>query len=256
MPYDVITLADRGYRYLPSVFQYSAGIQALDGFIIRRINFARWMPMVEGFDYISAFLKKRGLPPTAFVACELRSKLPFSSDGFRAFNTIYADVLRKWGIFEGDNNPVARSNVCPEIDPPSETVFYSFSYLESDDAKRPRSRPSFVISGGAETISGPEQPAERIVAYRDISRAGMKRKVDHTFDEMTGRLSSLGLQWADTTAVQAYTVFDLYPHFLPIITVGGGAQNGLTWYPCRPPVQDVDFEMDCRGLETETFVTP
>jgi hypothetical protein len=61
-------------------------------------------------------------PLTAFCACELRSPSPFSEGGFKAFNEAYVEVLRGWGIVDGETNPVARSNVCPELAPPPEPL--------------------------------------------------------------------------------------------------------------------------------------
>src|SRR5262249_7518006 len=49
-------------------------------------------------------------------------------DGFLAFNESYVARLRQWGLLNGDANPVARSNVCPEINPPAEPSFYAFSF--------------------------------------------------------------------------------------------------------------------------------
>ena len=59
-----------------------------------------------------------GRPPTAFCACELRSPEPFTEEGFKAFNRVYVGTLERWGLFKDEVNPVARSNVCPEIDKP------------------------------------------------------------------------------------------------------------------------------------------
>ncbi len=102
-----------GYRYIPAVFQYSGGVAAEPGFEITRIRFHRPVPLAEGFRLIEQAIRASGRPLTAFCACELRSPAPFTEDGFRAFNEIYAGTLRKWGVMTGDTNPVARSNVCP-----------------------------------------------------------------------------------------------------------------------------------------------
>ena len=31
----------------------------------------------------------------------------------------------------------------------------------------------------------------------------------------------------------------------------GAAQHGATWQFCRPPVVDLEFEVDCRGVMSE-----
>jgi hypothetical protein len=41
---------------------------------------------------------------------------------------------------------VARSNVCPEIDPPEVLGFYAFSYTVADAS----AAPSFVVAGSGE----------------------------------------------------------------------------------------------------------
>jgi hypothetical protein len=61
----------------------------------------------------------------------------------------------------------------------------------------------------------------------------------------------LGADWRATTAVQAYTVHDLGPFFAEEIVRRGAARHGLTWQYCRPPVVDLEFEMDCRGIARE-----
>jgi hypothetical protein len=58
-----------GYRYLPAVFQYSAGVAALDGFRIERVMFHTPVALVEGFRRIEAFVTAAGRPVTALCAC-------------------------------------------------------------------------------------------------------------------------------------------------------------------------------------------
>jgi hypothetical protein len=147
---------------------------------------------------------------------------------------------------EGDDNPVARSNVCPALDPPTESCFHAFTYTVPDAS----SAPSFLISGGAETGSG-TTPQERIAAFGDTSASGLLIKARKTLGEIEQRLAAFGFNWADTTAVQVYTVHDFHPFFLTEIAARGAASNGLTWHPCRPPVQMIEFEVDCRGIDRE-----
>ena len=105
-----------GYRFISHQFQYSGGVAAEPGFRIERARFARSLPLAEGFEAIEAYLAGIGRSPTAFCACELRSPAQFTDAGFVAFNRHYVERLAAWGIFRQEVNPVARSNVCPEID--------------------------------------------------------------------------------------------------------------------------------------------
>ena len=57
-----------------------------------------------------------------------------------------------------------------------------------------------------------------------------------------------------TTAVQVYTVHDIFPHFAREIVEHGAARHGACWHYCRPPVVDLEFEMDCRGILTEVVL--
>ena len=116
-------------------FQYSGGVAAEPGFRIERARFARSLPLADGFDAIEAYLARIGRSPTAFCACELRSPAQFTDAGFVAFNRHYVERLAAWGIFREEVNPVARSNVCPEIDPPATPSFYAFSYTVPSESR-------------------------------------------------------------------------------------------------------------------------
>lgn len=235
------------YRFIPAVFQYSSGAAAEHGYEIVRVRFDRLWPLAEGFKAAADIIQSDSRPLTAFCACELRSPSAFTEEGFRAFNEHYVETLAKWGIFDGSINPVARSNVCPEIDPPSEPSFYAFSYT------RPRAGagPSFVIAGGAEARSGGGSYPERIVRYRDMSPGGFRDKVRFTVGAMTERLAAFGFNWADTSAAQAYTIHDFHPVIADELVRKGALRSGLTWHFARPPVVDLEFEMDCRRVLTE-----
>lgn len=243
-------LADRGYRFIPAVFQYSAGVAAEPGYRIERARFTAPVPMAEGWRRIAAHLDAMGLPKTAFCACELRSPAPFTDQGFIDFNRTYAAVLRDWGVLLDDGaqgNPVARSNVCPELDKPVEPGFHAFCYAVPDAG----AAPSFASAGSGESLEGNATYRERTVAYGDTSPSGMLAKARHVLGVMEARMAALGFAWKDATAAQVYTVYDLYPFLAGEIVARGAARHGLTWHYCRPPVIGLDYEMDCRGVAVE-----
>jgi len=235
-----------GYRYIPGPFQYSAGVAAEPGFTIERVRFPKLLPLAEGFAAVEAHLAGIGRPITAFCACELRSPAQFSEAGFVAFNRGYVEKLAEWGHYRDGVNPVARSNVCPEIDPPAQPSFYAFSYTVPGQG-------GFVVAGSGEAQEGPGSYAERIIRLGDTSPDGMRDKARYVVGEMSRRLSALGFGWADVTALQVYTVHDLHPILDEIIRPGGLA-IGLTWYRARPPVEGLDFEMDVRGVAHELVI--
>jgi hypothetical protein len=239
------------YRFIPGVFQYSGGAAAQDGYAIERVRFHEPVPLKEGFARIAGIIGAARRPLTAFCACELRSAAPFTEDGFRAFNQVYVVTLREWGLFDGTVNPVARSNVCPEIAPPPEPSFHAFSYTVKAQTA---ARSSFVIAGSGEAREGGASYRERTVRRGEQSPDAMREKARFVLGEMERRLGILGVGWADTTAAQVYTVFDLHPFLADEIVRRGAARAGLTWHYCRPPVQDLDYEMDCRGVAIERVV--
>jgi hypothetical protein len=239
-----------GYRYVPGVTQYSGGAAALPGYEIVRTRFRQALPLEAGFARIEEIIREAGRPTTAFCACELRSPAPFSEAEFKSFNATYCGVLERWGIYRNALNPVARSNVCPEINPPDAPVFHAFCFtVEAEDAA-----PSFVVAGSGEAPEGKANYRDHIVRLGDTSPDGLQEKALFVLAEMERRLACLGFDWTDTTAAQVYTVFDLYPFLASEIVARGAASHGLTWHFNRPPVVGLDYEMDCRGLAIEKVV--
>ncbi len=245
---EVIGIPGAGYRYLRGVFQYSAGVAAGPGFEIERARFPRPVPLAEGFAAIADYLAAIGRPLTAFCACELRSPAPFTEDGFAAFNRAYVGTLARWAICLDDANPVARSNVCPEIDPPGEPSFYAFAYTVPC---RPGARSSFVIAGSGEVPEGKDSYRDHIVRRGDTSPAGLREKARFVLGEMERRMLALGFGWSEVTATQLYTVHDVYPFLADDLVGRGATAGGLTWHFARPPILGLDFEMDVRGISRE-----
>jgi hypothetical protein len=239
-----------GYRAIPAVFQYSAGVAALPGFRIERVRFADPVPLAAGFARIAEYLKGIGRPLTAFCQCELRSPGQFTEEGFRQFNLGYAETLKAWGILADGWNPVARSNVCPEIDPPAEPGFHAFAYTVPDaDAA-----PSFATAGSGESTEGKGSYEEQTIALGDTSPAGLRRKAEFVLGEMERRMAALGGSWATATAAQVYTVHDIHPFLGDALVARGAARHGVTWHFCRPPVINLEYEMDVRGLPLERVI--
>jgi hypothetical protein len=240
-----------GYRFIPGGFQFSGGVAASAGYEIKRCRFRAPVPLAEGFARIEAAIRAADRPLTAFCACELRSPGQFSEQGFRAFNESYVVTLGKWGVYDGKTNPVARSNVCPEIDPPTEPGFHAFSFTVPAAVG---ATPSFVISGSAEAKAIAASYPERIVRYGEHSSDAMREKAHFVLEEIIQRLGLFGVAWRDTTASQVYTIRDIFPFFADEIVRRGAAHAGITWHFTRPPVRDLEFEVDCRSVRVEEVV--
>jgi len=245
-----VEVPDGSYRFIPGASQYSCGIAALAGFAIERVRLADPVPLKAGFERIAEIIKSAGRPLTSFGACELRSPAPFTEEGFRAFNDIYIQTLIAWGVMKDGVNPVARSNVCPKIDPPAEPCFHAFSYTVPD-AGAPA---SFVIAGSGESLEGKANYRDYIVRPGDVTPDGMLEKAKFVLDEMERRMSAFGGSLRQTTAVQLYTVQDVYSILESELGRRGVFRNGLTWHFNRPPVVGLDYEMDCRCVYREKVV--
>lgn len=240
-------LAAGAYRYIPAVSQYSGGVAAEPGFRIERARFSAVVPLREGFERIERHLASIGRPNTAFCACELRSPAPFTEQGFREFNAIYIETLRRWGLMSGETNPVARSNVCPELDPPAEPGFHAFCYTVPDAG----AGGSFIVAGSGEAPEGKGDYRDNVIARGDVSPAGLRTKARWVLGEMENRLRALGFDWSACTATQLYTVHDIHPFIGDELVRRGAMRSGITWHFNRPPVQELEYEMDCRGVPLE-----
>lgn len=244
---EVISFPAGGYRYIKGAFQYSGGVAAEPGFAVERARFRRPVPLAEGFAAVEAHLQRLGRPPTAFAACELRSPAPFDDEGFIRFNRQYVGTLERWGLFKDDVNPVARTNVCPEVNPPAEVCLYAFSYTVPGEG-------GFVAAGSGEAREGQGTYRERAVRFGDRSTEGLREKAQWVLGEMERRMSALGFGWGDVTGTHLYTVFDIHPFLGEELARRGAMAHGLSWHFARPPLVDLDYEMDVRGVAREIVI--
>lgn len=248
---DIPVFQPGGYRYIKAVFQYSGGVAALPGYEVERARFSKPLPMTEAFAAVEAHLKALGRPTAAFAACELRSPAPFTDQGFFEFNKLYVSTLARWGIYtEGDPllNPVARTNVCPMYDKPAVPSMYAFSYTVPAPQSK---RGTFIIAGGGDARESGPSYRERIVRVGDTSPEGLREKAVFVIEEMERRMNLLGCGWKDAVTAQIYTVQNVGHLVGELLAARGAAEGGVVWYYARPPVVDLEFEMDVRGAARE-----
>ena len=67
-------------------------------------------------------------------------------------------------------------------------------------------------------------------------------------------MSGFGCSWRQTTAVQLYTVQNVYSFLENELGRRGVFKNGLTWHFDRPPVVGLEYEMDCRCVHVERVI--
>lgn len=239
------------YSFLRGIAPYSAGVVTEAGFEIVHVRLSRYMPLRTGFDAVESHLKNADRPLQAMCGMELRSPKPFSFVGFNQFNAGYIDVLKKWEILFEGMNPVARTNIAPEVNPPGEPSLYGFSYTAPSKVKRK----TFVIAGAGELPEGSLDPHD-VVRRGETSGAAIQEKAHFVMGLMEGRLRGLRVNWSDVTVTEVYTVHNIRP-FLEkelVKRLDEGAAHGLTWHFSRPPIETIEYEMDMRGCVTELVI--
>jgi hypothetical protein len=244
----MLTFALGNYRFLPGG-PFSAGVAPDEGFALRRVRFARPVPMAHGFAAIRQHLTDQGRPPTALGGCELRSPRPMTPDEFAVFNAGYLETLHAWGCRDGANNPVARSNLAPALDAPDEAMFFGFTYTVAE----PGAVGDYLISGLPEIRDGAPR-GDRIVGGDDVSPRGLATKLRYIIDVLRQRVADLGGDWSGITGAQIYSAHDIAPLLKSVLSPAGLAQIGLAWYPAWPPVTGFHIEADVRRVRTEWVI--
>lgn len=239
------------YHYLAGGFQYSAAVIADDGHLIERARFRRPVALAEGFARIRSHLTSLGRPLTALCACELRSPAPMDEPSFIAFNRAYVGPLAEWGLFKDDINPVARCNLVPAVDAPREPSFHAFSYtLRAPASGRTR---DFVTSGAAEC---PDRPGYRdnIVRLGETSAEALTDKLRFAIGDLESRFALMGVDWADVADTRLYTVHDLHHAMQCELAERGALAGGLGWHWVRPPIKELEIEIDARSVSRECLL--
>lgn len=235
-----------GYEFVPGVSQYSSGVRAAADLEIVRVRLDGTPEMAIGFDRIERYLDEIKVPFTAVCAFELRSPKQFNEEEFKNFNNQYRERLNQWGVLGGEENPVARANVIPKHNKPSQPAVYAFSYV------RPRSgsEATFIVSGSGEVPEGQSSYWEHIVARGDVSADGLSQKAEFVLKELERRLHGLGSSWSEVSNAQVYTVHNTFDT-LSEIDKNTPSSSDISWHLCEPPIKGLDFEMDCRKTYTE-----
>lgn len=236
------------YRYMPGISAFSCGTVARPGHEIVHVTLGAPAPWRDGFARIERHLREVKRSKTALCGIELRSPAPFTFDGFAAFNEGYRKLLAEWDILVGDDNPIPRTNVAPVAAAPSEPSLYAFSYTQPGATPEP----SFIVAGAGELKDRAQGP-EGIVRHGDTSPDGMREKARFVMAIMQDRLRTLGGDWPRVTAIDIYTAEPIHHLVLDEVLkpAGAAAIHGVHWYPSRPPIQGLDYEMDLRGVARE-----
>jgi hypothetical protein len=240
-----------GYSFLRGAKPYSAGVVAADGFAVEYVRLSHPLPWRSGFELVDAHLHAAGRPRSALCAVALRSPAAFTFPGFKEFNDGYVEVLKSWGVLVDGINPIARTNVAPEFEPPDEPSLHSFAYAAPTD----RAGASFLVAGGGELPDGSFDPLA-IVCRDDTAPEAMARKTDFVLGLMENRLHGLGVSWSQVTHTNIYTIRDVNALLSSVVLprIGAAARHGVTWHYSRPPIVGLEFEMDVRGNTPEALL--
>jgi hypothetical protein len=249
------------YRFLSGSAPYSSGVVAMPGYEIVHVTLSRPRPYRQGFDLIAQHLNAEGRPRQALCAIELRSPKPFTFAGFNTFNEGYQELLAGWELLVDGANPVARTNVAPAIAPPAEPSLYAFSYTAPLSVVLPvggcgaAAGPTFVVAGAGDLKRG-GLAAENVIRPGETSAAAMREKAVYVMEVMQERLNGLQVGWESVTAVDIYTVYPIQPFLTEAIlaVMGPAAIHGVHWFYSRPPIADLAFEMDVRGVRRELLL--
>jgi hypothetical protein len=251
-PVVLLPNARGNYHFLPGIAPYSSGVVADAGYEVRRVTLLQPVPYREGFARIEAHLREAGRPRQALCAVELRSPAPFTRAGFAEFNVGYRALLEEWELLVEGQNPIARTNVAPQWNAPAEPSLFAFSYTAP--AGHPAG-PTFVVAGAGELRGGPLAEA-LVIRPGENSTEAMGEKAAYVMAAMTRRLDGLGVGWAEVTAIDVYTVQAVEAVLGGVVldAIGTATTRGLHWYHARPPIDELEYEMDVRGVRTELFL--
>ncbi len=95
-----------------------------------------------------------------------------------------------------------------------------------------------------------------IVRHGETSPQAMREKAAHVMGVMQARLSGLDADWPEVTTVDVYTVrpLDTFLADTVLQPAGAAAIHGVRWFPSRPPLVGLEYEMDLRGVVREVVV--
>lgn len=243
---------DAGYQFLRGIDPYSSGVIAETGFEIVHVTLSGWLPWDTGLAAARRYVQSLGLHRKNICAVELRCPQPHSMGGFVDFNRDYRALLQDWGMLVDGLNPVARTNVSPVVGAPDETVLHAFSYVRPGDL----SQQTFVVAGGGE-LPHRELDRKHIVRLGESSADAMSEKAQCVIDIMLHRLRKLNADSSLLSAIDVYTAYPLQQILSDVIIpeLPPAAAKGVNWFYSRPPIQEIEFEMDMRGVVTEEIIT-
>ena len=230
-----------GFSFLPTDGPFSDGVVAEPGHAIVRARVPMHLSLTDGYRLVERVLGDAGRPLSALCAMELRIPRPLTRSGFDDFNLAYIGQMRSWNVLVDGHVPAARTNVAPELDPPSEPSLHAFCFTVRSPSSASSERRTFVVSGVAE-------------------RAGMAGEAPEIWadvvDTLERRMGGLGARWSDVTEMQLYVPRSDHRVFAAasLARLTELSRPGIRWFLSRPPIDDLRMEIDVRALADDRAV--
>lgn len=245
-----------GYAFLPASATYSAGAIASPGFGLSHVVFRRPLPLADGFDAMRAYLAVTGRPMAAVCGIEVRIDMPLTWDGFGDFNKGYIALLQQHGLHMGGKAPAVRTNVAPlpTSIAPQQPSIYAFTHTLPIDTNSV----NYIIAGQGESGKAPEgrPPREGIVRLGDTSSDAMREKAAYCVAAANDIMGRLGVRWADASATNVYTAHPYHTFLDEVVlsAMGSSVIHGVHWHYSRPPIEEIEFEIDARNVAQEIML--
>ena len=224
------------YRFLAAEGRpFSAGAVADAGFDMAHATFERPVPLQAGLDAAARHVTASGRPVQAIAGFELRIPRPLSQAAFAAFNQPYVAALRRMGLEVDGLMPAGRTNVSPVLGAVAQPCVFGFTFTVPGT----RGRPAFLLSGAPEEVRGDDR-----AMLRNITEV------------LAMRAHDLGCRSSDATAVQLYAEAGVDTAVVAeaLASFGDAAVLGLRWFPSRPPIEGLRYEIDARSTRTESII--
>jgi hypothetical protein len=236
------------FSFIKGIDPFSFGAVAHPGYEIVHVTFHPLPSLQQGFTLVERHLQSLQRPLQALCGMELRIPRPLSPQAFNEFNQPYIQKLASWNLLVDGLNSVARSNLALAFNPVTEPSVYGFSYTVPSS----RTGVTFLVAGTPEVRARVGTDRE-IVARGDVSPAGLRQKAEYVLAALTARLQELQVSWGEVTAVEVYTVHDVHPLLETVLlpALQGASRHGIRRHYARPPVVEVEYEMDVRGVYQE-----
>jgi len=240
-----------GYAFLLGIAPYSSGVIALPDHEIIHAVLRNPLPWHAGLLAVREYLENSGWSRFNLCGVELRCAAPHVMSGFIDFNRDYRILLEEWDMLVDGENPLARTNVSPVMEPPNETVLHGFSYTAPSELKET----TFVVAGGGE-LPHRDLDDKHIVRFGETSEDALMEKSQCVVEIMKTRLKQLGANEHMLSTIDVYTAHPVHRILNDVIIpeIAIAARTGVHWYYTRPPVQNIEFEMDMRGVQKEVVV--